>query len=74
MSEEEAPLRSANVVPNTKAPEFPVADPTPFHGAYVIGRDIAEPDPVALDDSLGEQLWAESARLVGLQPSAAASA
>ncbi len=41
-------------------------DPTPFHGAYVIDKRIAQPDPTALDDELGEQLWAESARLVGL--------
>ena len=43
-----------------------VPDPTPFHGAYVIGKRAAEPDPAALDDQLGERLWAESARLVGL--------
>jgi len=43
-----------------------VADPTPFHGAYVIGNRIAEPDTAARDDRLGEQLWTESARLVGL--------
>ena len=42
-----------------------VADPTPFHGAYVIGNRIAEPDTAARDDRLGEQLWTESARLVG---------
>jgi NAD(P)-dependent dehydrogenase (short-subunit alcohol dehydrogenase family) len=43
-----------------------VADPTPFHGAYVTGNRIAEPDTAARDDRLGEQLWEESARLVGL--------
>jgi NAD(P)-dependent dehydrogenase (short-subunit alcohol dehydrogenase family) len=43
-----------------------VTDPTPFHGAYVIGRRIAEPDPAARDDRLAEELWTESARLVGL--------
>jgi NAD(P)-dependent dehydrogenase (short-subunit alcohol dehydrogenase family) len=43
-----------------------VADPTPFHGSYVIGNRIAEPDTAARDDRLGEQLWTESARLVGL--------
>ena len=43
-----------------------VADPTPFHGRYVIGRRIAEPDPAARDDRLAEALWTESARLVGL--------
>jgi NAD(P)-dependent dehydrogenase (short-subunit alcohol dehydrogenase family) len=42
------------------------ADPTPFHGAYVIGDTITDPDPTALDDRLGEALWEESARLVGL--------
>ena len=41
-------------------------DPVPFHGAYVVGRQIAEPDRAARDDELGERLWAESARLVGL--------
>ena len=41
-------------------------DPAPFHGAYVIGKRVAQPDPTALDDELGESLWAESARLVGL--------
>jgi NAD(P)-dependent dehydrogenase (short-subunit alcohol dehydrogenase family) len=41
-------------------------DPAPFHGAYIIGKRIAQPDPTALDDELGERLWAESARLVGL--------
>ena len=43
-----------------------VADPAPFDGAYVIGRRVARPDAAALDDELGERLWAESARLVGL--------
>ena len=41
-------------------------NPTPFHGAYVIDKRIAEPDPTALDNELGERLWAESRRLVGL--------
>jgi len=41
-------------------------DPTPFHGAYVIGRRIAEPDSAARGDRLAEDLWTESARLVGL--------
>ena len=41
-------------------------DPTPFHGAYVIGRRAHMPDAPALDDNLAEALWAESARLVGL--------
>src|SRR5262249_41092377 len=43
-----------------------VSDPAPFHGAYVVGRRIAQPDPEALDDDLAERLWQESARLVGL--------
>lgn len=42
------------------------ADPTPFHGAYVIDNKLARPDPSALDDDLAERLWSESARLVGL--------
>ena len=42
------------------------ADPTPFDGAYVIGHRVARPDRSALDDDLGEELWRESARLVGL--------
>jgi retinol dehydrogenase 12 len=41
-------------------------DPAPFHGAYVIGKRAAQPDSTALDNELGERLWAESARLVGL--------
>jgi NAD(P)-dependent dehydrogenase (short-subunit alcohol dehydrogenase family) len=43
-----------------------VADPTPFHGAYVIGKKIAEPDMAARDDSLAEAVWRESVKLVGL--------
>jgi NAD(P)-dependent dehydrogenase (short-subunit alcohol dehydrogenase family) len=43
-----------------------VADPMPFHGAYVIGERIVEPDRAAYDDRLGEALWSESGRLVGL--------
>ena len=46
-----------------------VADPTPFHGAYVIGKRIAEPDAAARDDRLAEALWEESAHLVGLPSS-----
>jgi len=42
------------------------ADPTPFHGAYVIGTRAVPPDAPALDDDLAERLWDESARLVGL--------
>jgi NAD(P)-dependent dehydrogenase (short-subunit alcohol dehydrogenase family) len=51
-----------------------VPDPTPFHGAYVVGKRIAEPDAAARDDRLAEELWAESARLVGVPVSAAAGA
>jgi NAD(P)-dependent dehydrogenase (short-subunit alcohol dehydrogenase family) len=43
-----------------------VPDPAPFAGAYVVGTAIAETDPAACDDRLGERLWTESARLVGL--------
>jgi retinol dehydrogenase 12 len=43
-----------------------VADPAPFHGAYVIDKRIATPDSNARDDRLAEELWSESARLVGL--------
>jgi NAD(P)-dependent dehydrogenase (short-subunit alcohol dehydrogenase family) len=43
-----------------------VPDPAPFHGGYVVGRKLKRPDPVALDDDLGERLWSASARLVGL--------
>jgi NAD(P)-dependent dehydrogenase (short-subunit alcohol dehydrogenase family) len=43
-----------------------VADPAPFDGAYVIGHRVARPDRSALDDGLGERLWRESVRLVGL--------
>ncbi len=41
-------------------------DPTRYAGAYVVGTKIAEPDPAARDDRLGERVWTESARLVGL--------
>jgi len=42
------------------------ADPTAFHGAYVIGQATAQPDPAACDDRLAEALWTESAHLVGI--------
>jgi retinol dehydrogenase-12 len=42
------------------------ADPTPFHGAYIIGEAIVEPDAAARDDRVATALWEESARLVGL--------
>ena len=41
-------------------------NPAPFHGTYVVGETITRPDPGALDDDLGERLWQESARIVGL--------
>ena len=41
-------------------------DPAPFQGAYVIDKRAAPPDPAALDDDLGERLWSQSARLVGM--------
>jgi NAD(P)-dependent dehydrogenase (short-subunit alcohol dehydrogenase family) len=43
-----------------------VPDPTPFHGGYVIGRRLAQPDPAALGAGLARGLWDESARLAGL--------
>jgi NAD(P)-dependent dehydrogenase (short-subunit alcohol dehydrogenase family) len=43
-----------------------VADPAPFHGAYVIDKRIAETDAVARDDRLADALWEESSHLVGL--------
>jgi retinol dehydrogenase-12 len=42
------------------------ADPAAFHGAYVTAKRIVEPDPAACDDALGETLWTESSRLVGI--------
>jgi len=44
-----------------------VPDPAPFAGAYVVGKRIAAGDPASRDDRLADALWAESARLVGLQ-------
>lgn len=43
-----------------------VTDPARFHGTYVIGEAVCEPDPAARDDRLAEGLWEASARLVGL--------
>jgi hypothetical protein len=43
-----------------------VPDPAPFHGGYVVGKALAQPDPAALDRELARRLWEESARLVGL--------
>ena len=43
-----------------------VTDPTPFHGAYVIGRRIAEPEAAARDERRADALWEVSAGLVGL--------
>lgn len=45
-------------------------DPARFHGGYVVGRKLRQPDRAALGDDLAEQLWAVSARLVGLSPAA----
>jgi NAD(P)-dependent dehydrogenase (short-subunit alcohol dehydrogenase family) len=42
-------------------------DPTPFHGAYVIGRALVAPDAAARNNDLAHRLWLESARLVGLE-------
>ncbi len=44
-----------------------LADPSPFHGAYVVGRRVAEPDPAGREEDLARRLWSESARLVGLE-------
>jgi NAD(P)-dependent dehydrogenase (short-subunit alcohol dehydrogenase family) len=43
-----------------------VIDPTPFHGGYVMRRELAHADPTALDADLARRLWDESAQLVGL--------
>jgi retinol dehydrogenase 12 len=43
-----------------------VPDPAPFHGGYVVGKALTQPDPAALDRDLARRLWVESARLVGL--------
>jgi NAD(P)-dependent dehydrogenase (short-subunit alcohol dehydrogenase family) len=43
-----------------------VPDPARFHGGYVIGETLTTPDPAALNVETGRRLWAESARLVGL--------
>jgi NAD(P)-dependent dehydrogenase (short-subunit alcohol dehydrogenase family) len=43
-----------------------VADPTPFHGGYVIRKTLAEPASAACDTGLAGRLWEESARLVGI--------
>ena len=43
-----------------------IADPTPFHGRYVIGKTVVQPDAAARDDELGEALWNDSKRLVRL--------
>jgi NAD(P)-dependent dehydrogenase (short-subunit alcohol dehydrogenase family) len=45
-----------------------VADPAPFHGAYVVGRERAEPGGQARNPALARALWQESARLTGLPP------
>jgi NAD(P)-dependent dehydrogenase (short-subunit alcohol dehydrogenase family) len=43
-----------------------VPDPAPFHGAYVIRKQSAQPAPAARDDDLAGRLWEESAQLIGL--------
>ena len=43
-----------------------VADPAPFHGAYVVGKAATAPDPAALDPELARRLWDLSVRLVGI--------
>jgi NAD(P)-dependent dehydrogenase (short-subunit alcohol dehydrogenase family) len=43
-----------------------VPDPKPFHGGYLIRKELAQPDPAAFDSGLAHRLWDESARLVGL--------
>jgi NAD(P)-dependent dehydrogenase (short-subunit alcohol dehydrogenase family) len=48
-----------------------IPEPARFNGAYVIGKAAVQPDSAALDDALGERLWTESAKLVGLQKPAA---
>jgi NAD(P)-dependent dehydrogenase (short-subunit alcohol dehydrogenase family) len=40
--------------------------PAPFHGAFVVRKQGAQPAPAARDDTLARRLWEESARLVGL--------
>ncbi len=42
-------------------------DISSFHGAYVIGKRIAQPDSAAQDDALAERLWVKSARLTGVK-------
>lgn len=41
-----------------------VADPTPFHGGYVVRKTLTQPGSPALDSRLARRLWDESARLV----------
>ena len=43
-----------------------VPDPEPFHGGYVIGKSLTQPDPMALNRKLARGLWEESARLTGM--------
>src|SRR5215471_18004390 len=43
-----------------------VPDPEPFHGGYVIGESLTQPDPMALNRKLARGLWDESARLTGM--------
>ena len=41
-----------------------VADPTPFHGGYVVRKTLTQPGSPALDSRLARRLWDESTRLV----------
>ena len=41
-----------------------VADPTPFHGGYVVRKTLTQPSSPALDSRLARRLWDESTRLV----------
>lgn len=43
-----------------------VPDPEPFHGGYVIGKSLTQPDPMALNRKLARGLWEASARLTGM--------
>jgi len=43
-----------------------VADPTPFHGGYVVRKTLTQPGSAAFDSGLARRLWDESARLVGI--------
>jgi NAD(P)-dependent dehydrogenase (short-subunit alcohol dehydrogenase family) len=59
-------LKSAQAGAATSLFLATVPNPAPFAGAYVVGTKITQTDPAARDDRLGENLWIESARLVGI--------